>query len=326
MADGSNRQGTTVAHANSNLTFPYRRIILCVKKIHASKHTATQSAHRILLVSLATLLVGCASTGHSPDLEESICGWPREPIVFALWNRLAGKADPGRANAVANAESITYRTRDGRVLRGYKLASTAADGVVAGKLLVAQGNAMLSDRLLSSLNGFTEAGLEVFIFDYRGYGNSEGKRRLKAIVSDYREMAARLTESDGGLRLLYGISFGGVVMLNVIGSGAEYDRAVIDSTPSRISGLGCPWQYDPAANLTSDASRILVLAGERDTVVPVRDSAELLARASELGARSELHSEYAHPFMDRDINIHRARLALIRSFLLESRANAPDGR
>jgi len=176
---------------------------------------------------------------------------------------------------------------------------------------------MLSDRLLSSLTGFSDAGLEVYIFDYRGYGNSEGRRRLKAMVGDYRELASALLASSDGRRALYGISFGGVVVLNVIGAGAAYDRAVIDSTPSRISNIGCPPQYDPVANLPSDASNVLLVAGERDTVVSIPDSEELVSRGKTLGARTEVRSEYAHPFMDQDVETHRSRLDLIRSFLLE---------
>lgn len=272
---------------------------------------------RFFSTYLALMLGGCASAGNPPNPETSVCGGLKEPFVFMMWSRLAGKPDPGRAAAVPNAEATTYRTRDGRLLRGYKLGSTAPGGAVAGTLLVAQGNAMLSDQLLTSLSGFAEAGLEVYIFDYRGYGASEGRRRLQAIVGDYREMADALLIPANGRRLLYGISFGGVVMLNVIGAGAEYDRAVIDSTPSRISGLGCPARYDPVGKLPADASELLLIAGERDTVVPVRDSAELLGQAKTLGARTEVRPEYAHPFMDREGETHRARLGLIRDFLLE---------
>lgn len=273
--------------------------------------------HRFLGACLALTLGGCATVEQSQNPEVSVCGWFREPLVFTLWSRIAGKPDPARAQAIANAEAIRYRTRDGRVLRGYKLGSTAAGGAVIGKMLVAQGNAMLSDQVLSSLTGFAEAGIEVYIFDYRGYGSSEGKRRLQAMIGDYREMADILTASEHGKRFLYGISFGGVVMLNVIGSGARYDRVVIDSTPSRISGLGCPQRYDPVDNLAEDASRMLLIVGERDTVVPVRASEELVDRAASRGARTELRADYAHPFMDRDAQTHRGRLELIRAFFLE---------
>lgn len=271
----------------------------------------------LLSACLLSMVGGCAMLGESQNPESSVCGWIKEPLVFAMWSHLAGEPDRDRAAHVPNAEAISHRTKDGRILRGYKLKSTATGEAIVGRLLVAQGNAMLSDQLLSSLTGFSDTGFEVYIFDYRGYGNSEGRRRLKAMVTDYREMASDLLASTDGRRLLYGISFGGVIVLNVIGGGAEYDRAVIDSAPSRISKLGCPEQYDPVANLPSDASKMLLVVGEHDTVVSIADSEELVSRGKALGARTEVRSDFAHPFMDQDGDTHRSRLDLIRSFLLE---------
>lgn len=275
------------------------------------------SAFLVVSACLMAISGGCTSPGDSRATEVSVCGWIKEPTVFALWSRLAGAPEPGRAGHVPNAAAITFKTKDDRILSGYKLSSTKPGGAIVGRLLVAQGNAMLSEQLLPSLTGFADAGVEVYIFDYRGYGKSEGKPRLKAIVSDYREMADQLPSPPIGKRFLYGISFGGIVVLNVIGSGATYDRVVIDSTPSRISTRGCPRAFDPLENLPSDTSRMLLIAGQKDTVVPLRDSEDLVTRARNLGARTEVRAEYAHPFMDTDGEIQRSRLELIKSFLLE---------
>lgn len=273
---------------------------------------------RIFRPVLATLVLVIAALGimatTSEQLEESVCGSIQEPFVFWIWSSLAGKPDPEAASRIPNAEPIVHKTKDGRLLRGYKLSSTAAGGAVIGSVLVAQGNAMLADQLLSSLTGFSQAGIEAYVFDYRGYGNSEGKRRLKAMVSDYQELFDRIGASTKGKRFLYGISFGGIVLLNVAGSGIAFDRAVIDSTPSRVSNLGCPEKYDPIVNFPKDGSRILLVAGAQDTVVPIKNSQELFALAKTRGSRTEVRPDYAHPFMDADIRIHQARLELIRSF------------
>lgn len=269
------------------------------------------------LVSACLLSSACAAQAEPPGAEVSVCGRFREPLTFALWSHIAGRPDPARAQAISNAEAITYRTRDGRTLHGYKLRSTAAGGAVTGSLLVAQGNAMLADQLLSDLTGFGAAGIEVYLFDYRGYGHSEGRRRLTAILGDYLEIAQHLAASVPGRHLLHGISFGGIVLLNAIGAGVGFDRAVIDSTPSRISDFGCPARYDPVAHVPADASGMLFIAGGQDTVVPVADSAELVSRAGAQGARAEVRAAWAHPFMDSDEEIRRARLDLVRSFLLQ---------
>lgn len=273
---------------------------------------------RIFRLVLATLVLVTAALGalaiESEHLEESVCGSIQEPFVFWVWSSIAGKPDPEAASRVPNVEPIMHKTKDGRLLRGYKLRSTATGGAVIGSVLVAQGNAMLSDQLLSSLTSFSQAGIEAYVFDYRGYGSSEGERRLKAMVSDYKEIYNRIAASNQGKRFLYGMSFGGIVLLNVVGSGIAFDRAVIDSTPSRVSNFGCPEKYDPVVNFPEDGSRFLLLAGEQDKVVPIKNSKELIELAKTRGSRTEVRPDYAHPFMDSDIRIHRARLELITSF------------
>lgn len=206
------------------------------------------------------------------DVEQTVCGTIKEPLMFSLWSSAAGKPDPEVVARMPNVGPITHKTKDGRILKGYQLKGQSPGSARKGFLLVAQGNAMLADQLLPALNGIVTHGIDVFIFDFRGYGESEGKRRLKAIVSDYRELFETISAATPGVRLLYGISFGGVIMLNVIGSGVSFDRAVIDSTPSRVSTLGCPATYDPVNNLPNDSSRLLLIAGQRDRVVPSKDS------------------------------------------------------
>lgn len=242
------------------------------------------------------------------ETETAVCGL-QEPLAFWLWSTMAGSPVPNAEKAHPNAEAIEHRTRDGRLLKGFKLNSAAPGGAVEGRMLVAQGNAMLADQLLDYLRGFSTAGLETYVFDYRGYGASEGRARLKAIVGDYRELFDAIEP-----RRLYGISFGGVVMMNLMGSGANFERAVVDSAPARVSTYGCPEQYDPVANFPEDGSKLLVIAGEADDVVPVSDVHELLELARARGGQVKVGEEFSHPFMDYD-PVHHQRMELIRSFL-----------
>lgn len=271
---------------------------------------------RLILVTLALGITATDTMANdSKKLEEAICGAVREPLAFWLWSSVAGKSNPETSEGIPNAERMTHETKDGRLLQGYRLKSNVAGEATGNAVLIAQGNAMLADQLLGELRGFPRAGIEVYIFDYRGYGRSEGKRRLKAIVSDYKELFERINASIDGQLSLYGISFGGIVLLNVAGAGVNFDRAVIDSTPSRVSPYGCPRAYDPVVNFPDDGSRFLLIAGEQDTVVTREDSRELLELARTRGGRIEVRSDYAHPFMDSDSDVHRARLELIKSFL-----------
>lgn len=266
---------------------------------------------------LGVCLSATAAAQPDTELEESVCNVVLEPFAFWLWQRSAGTPYLQEDRLPANGEVIHHRTQDGRLLYGYRLKARTGSGAPAkGFLLVAQGNATLVERLIARLGQFADSGYDVYLYDYRGYGRSEGNRRLKAIASDYQEIYAELSRTHSGERLLYGMSFGGIVLLKVIGSGAAFDRAVIDSTPSTVSNYGCPRRYDPARNLPADASRLLLISGARDRVVTAEDSAGLLDSAAARGARTVRSADFAHPFMDKDPVVASARQQLIHGFLI----------
>ncbi|MGZ9125995.1 MAG: alpha/beta hydrolase [Candidatus Binatia bacterium] len=208
-------------------------------------------------------------------------------------------------------EPVKFKTRDEITLAGYKL---AAENPTA-YLLVAQGNAMLADQLVTDLQPFRDRGWDVYVYDYRGYGISQGKSRLAAIVHDYGEIVAHLNTLGYAKRLLYGISMGGVILLNAVGDTNRYTRLVVDSSPARISNLGCPERYDPVTHLPNDSKRVMIISGGRDHVVPPAQMDELLVIARSRGARILQDPEFAHPYQDSSTVIHRRRQQEVATFL-----------
>ena len=269
-----------------------------------------------ILMLLPGLL--CAMEPGDTALEVSVCGL-QEPVMFWLWSSMAGNPDAGRLAGLQHVEDIAFETRDGRWLRGYRLKATDTDGLPVapkGYLLVIQGNAILADRILAAFAPFASAGLDVYVYDFRGYGRSGGRRRLKAIVSDYAEITAALDAADYEQHLVYAMSFGGIALLDGLASHGRLDRVVIDSTPARLSTYGCPQEYDPVEHLPADARNFLVIAGGNDRVVTPGMSRELLETAGARGAGVFRDEAFAHPFMDADRSVHRRRMQGIEEFLL----------
>lgn len=245
-----------------------------------------------------------------PNVEAAVCGSFREPLMFWLWHRMAGAARPHGVASIRAVEPVKFKTRDGLTLAGYKL---AAENPTA-YLLVAQGNAMLADQLVTDLQPFRDRGWDVYIYDYRGYGISQGKSRLAAIVNDYGEIVDHLNTLGYAKRLLYGISMGGVILLNAVGDTNLYTRLVVDSSPARISNLGCPERYDPVTHLPNDSKRVMIISGGRDNVVPPAQMDELLVIARSRGARILHDPELAHPYQDSSAAIHRRRQQEVATF------------
>ena len=118
-------------------------------------------------------------------------------------------------------------------------------------------------------------------------------------------------------KMLYGVSLGGMVMMNVIGSGVDFDAAVIDSSPSRMSVHGCPESIDPVRYLSrAVAPRIMVVTGKQDQVLPAGQTRELREQAASMGSRTVDGASFAHPFMDASWQIHQKRASLVRNYLL----------
>jgi len=112
--------------------------------------------------------------------------------------------------------------------------------------------------------------------------------------------------------------------MNVIGSGAAYDAAVIDSSPSRLSDHGCPKHIDPVNNLPLDSSKLLIVTGEMDQVLNDDMTKELRIEGEKRGAKVFVGSDFAHPFMDQDRDTHLNRMRLIKAHLLGNKNASKD--
>ena len=279
---------------------------------------------KYFIAILLSFLIAIESSAN--DREDTVCGLFKEPFIFWLWSYAAPSPNKNRVSHLEFVEPSTFQTSDGKNLRGYKYVSNDGKGhsiPPKGYVLMALGNAMISDQIIGHLRQFSEKNYDVYIYDYRGYGNSEGKRRINAIIEDYKEIATLLNESYER-KLLYGISLGGAVILNVIGSDIEYDAAVIDSSPSLLSSHGCPERIDPLVNLPQDASKLLVITGDKDTVLGKSMTSELREIAQQRGAKTVHGENFSHPFMDRSDAIHKQRLKLVLNHLLAQEIEAHD--
>ncbi len=286
---------------------------------------------RMLLIGI-WLLLACpfsdARAGSDmANREDTICGPIKERFVFWMWSRMAPNPNPERATGRIGVEAVSFETGDGRKLSGYKFRAQDQGGKPVepkGYVLMALGNAMIADQMIGELSRYASAGYDAYIYDYRGYGLSEGKRRINAIIEDYREIVADLN-SRYDHKLLYGVSLGGMVMMNVIGSGVEFDAAVIDSAPSRLSSYGCPESIDPVSHLSkASAPKLMIITGQRDQVLGPEDTRELREKAAALGAKTVDGAEYAHPYMDRDYYVHLERQKIVEEFLLQKIASPRD--
>ena len=140
--------------------------------------------------------------------------------VLVRWVESVGVFFPSRVLGLSPSvmglafEDVYFKTRDRLALNGWFLKNPHAQSTI----IFAHGNAgNMSDRL-SKIKFFYDLGLNVFIFDYRGYGKSEGKPSEAGIYLD-AQGAYDYLQSQGRVNMeniiLYGASIGGAVMIDL---------------------------------------------------------------------------------------------------------------
>jgi dipeptidyl aminopeptidase/acylaminoacyl peptidase len=209
----------------------------------------------------------------------------------------------------AGAESVWFDSADGTRLYGWFI--PAQDGTEAAKaatIIHAHGNAgNLLDHFYFS-EFLTAAGFNLFIFDYRGYGQSEGsaRRREDLIADTEAALEAMLAREDVDPQRigLFGHSLGGSIGLNAMADRAEFRAAVITAafTSWRQMAASALVHGDPGAVSSAVASvfirdhrrpidaiaridrPILIMHGAADPIVPIGHG----RRLAEAGPTAEL--------------------------------------
>jgi uncharacterized protein len=183
----------------------------------------------------------------------------------------------------ANAEDVWFTARDGVKLNGW-LVRARIERV--GTVLYCHGNGGNLTNVSWVAQALAAQGLDVLIFDYRGYGRSEGG------VPDESELYADadaaydfLTEERGVQpeRLaVYGLSLGTTAAID-LASRRKCGALVVEaglSSASEMASVAAPWlpawlhwvgrnRFESARKMADVKCPVLVTHGTDDDVIPV---------------------------------------------------------
>jgi len=133
-------------------------------------------------------------------------------------------------------EDIRFQTQDGIGLHGWYIPTKNPSGT----LLFFHGNAGNISHRLSSIRIFHELALNVFIFDYRGYGKSEGSIDEAGSYLDARAAWDYLTQqknTEAGTIIIFGRSLGSAVAA-YLGRQKRAAGIILESSFRSIPELG----------------------------------------------------------------------------------------
>ena len=177
-------------------------------------------------------------------------------------------------------EDVFFAASDGTQLHGWYCPSESPRAVV----LFAHGNAGDITYRTDIARRLQRMGLSVFLFDYRGYGRSEGKPNEEGVLLDARAARGRLAELAGVVQqdiVLMGRSLGGAVAVDL--AAQEGARGLIlentfTSMPD-VAAVHYPWlpvrtfmrtRLDSVSKLPSYRGPILQSHAEHDSIIPLQ--------------------------------------------------------
>ena len=270
----------------------------------------------VALVVLGTALLGGLLYLQQPSM-----------IFFPL-----GTLDATPANWGLEYETVNFTASDGVALHGWYVPRDGASRVV----LFLHGNAGNISHRGESVRIFHDLGLSVLIFDYRGYGLSEGRPTESGLyldadaawefLVDERGVEARdiviFGRSLGGVvasRLASVVEPGGVIVESAFTSARDVARAVFPLL-ARITVL----RYEfPAARYPGRANApVLVLHSRDDEIMPFELGARLYEAASEPKSFFEMRGDHNTGFLLSQPGYARA----LQQFLANEPTDREGGR
>lgn len=131
-------------------------------------------------------------------------------------------------------EEVNFRTKDNIEINAWFVPARGASFTV----LFAHGNAGNISHRVEKIDFFHELGLNVLIFDYRGYGKSKGTPSEKGLYKDvqaaYDYLLSRKIDPENIIG--YGESIGGAVIID-LASRNKLAALISDSAPSSAKDM-----------------------------------------------------------------------------------------
>lgn len=188
-------------------------------------------------------------------------------------------------------EDVSFRTSDSLTLRGWYIPADSPRGV----LLFMHGNAGNITHRLDSIALFNQLKLSVFIFDYRGYGASEGRPSELGTYRDAEAAWRHLVEDrklPAGRIVLFGRSLGAAVAAQ-LATRTRPAALIVESAFTSVPDIAARYywylpvrifarfDYGTKSYIKKISCPLLVVHSPDDEIIPFAHGEAIFAAAAE---------------------------------------------
>ena len=210
-------------------------------------------------------------------------------------------------------EDVRFKTSDGVELHGWFFPANTNSPRADLAFLICHGNAGNLSHRLGLCEGLLGTGASVFVFDYRGYGQSEGRPGEEGTYRDAQAAHAWLRQK--GIRgehiIVFGESLGGGVA-SELALRETVGGIVLQSTFTSIPDIGAelfPWlpvrwistiKYDTHAKLPRIKTPVLVMHSREDDLIRFHHAEKNFKTANEPKYFCELRGSHNDAAWEND--------------------------
>jgi fermentation-respiration switch protein FrsA (DUF1100 family) len=213
-------------------------------------------------------------------------------------------------------ENTTLKTRDGIKLHGWFIPHQRASRT----LLFFHGNAGNISHRRESVMIFHQLGLNVFIFDYRGYGHSQGKPSESGLFNDAVAAWQYLVDEKGLSRqqvIIFGRSLGGSVAANLAAK-VQPRALILESTFSSASDMAnaifpilsaiipLRFEFNTVEHIKHVTSPLLVVHSTEDDIIPFKLGDKVYRAANQPKYFIKIHGDHNYGFLQSQPNYENA--------------------
>lgn len=241
---------------------------------------------RELLIGVAVaVILGCAGFVYGLRTLESMMTFRPERMT-----------EKERRSTPDGAETVWFNSADGTHLNGFFFNSQTKPETAT--IIFCHGNGGNITSVTWLAQRFAKHGFNVLLFDYRGYGASDGVAANEADLYSDGDAAVAFVMNEKHMRpeqiILYGHSLGTAIVSDVA-SRRRFGAVVLESgfsSASSVAANSLPWlprwlhflgrnRFESARKVANIKSPILIAHGDPDHTIPTSEAKILFASANE---------------------------------------------